>query len=139
MNLRNRSFLIIGIAAVILVGGAAAYQFMIKPGLNAPPSAAMLQSWQFQGDKLTTNLQGGNIIQIQFTFQAPNATVAAELTSRASQVDDAVMSVLHGLTASQIDQPGGYKELKSLVKNHVNSFLDTGKVSQVYIDNAIIQ
>ena len=139
MNVKKKSFLLIGIVAVVLVGGAAVYQFMIKPGLNAPPSAAELQSWQFQVDKLTTNLQGGNMIQIQFTLQAPNGTVAAELTSRASQVDDAIMSVLHNLSAGQISQPGGYTYLKSLVKKRINSFLTTGKITSVYIDNSIIQ
>nr|NNM91174.1 hypothetical protein [Bacilli bacterium] len=140
MNVKKMSMIIIGAVALILLGGAGTYEFLLKPPSKpVPPSAAQLQSWQYQVDKLTTNLQGGNMIQIQFTLQAPNSNVLAELTSRASQVDDGILSILNSLSASEILQPGGYTYLKDLIIKKINGFLTTGKIINVYVNNSIIQ
>ena len=131
--------MISAIIGVVLLGGAAIYEFVILPGANAPPTASMLQSWQFNVDKTTTNLQGGSMIQVQFTLQAPNAGVVAELTSRSAQVDDAVIGVLHRLSSNDIMQPGGRELLKKNVMDSINAFLTTGKVTAVYINSLIVQ
>lgn len=139
MNLKKRSFAIILIIGVILIGAAVFYEFIYLPGLKALPSPAMLQSWQFTVDKTTTNLQGGSMIQVQFTLQTPNASVTAELGNRASQVDDAVIGVVHSLSAADIMQAGGREALKSKVMASINRFLTSGKITGVYIDTLIVQ
>lgn len=139
MSPRTRSLAIIGILAVVLIGGGAVYKFVIVPGQNAPPSAAELQSWQYQVDKITTNLQGPNMIQAQFTLQAPNANVAAELSNRAAEVDDAIISVLHNVSADELSQAGGNTFLKGLIAKRINSFMTSGKIVDVYINSLIVQ
>jgi len=139
MNLKKRSFAIILTIGVILIAAAVFYEFIYLPGLKAPPSPAMLQSWQFTVDKTTTNLQGGSMIQVQFTLQTPNAGVTAELSNRASQVDDAVIGVVHSLSAADIMQAGGREALKSKVMASINRFLTSGKITGVYIDTLIVQ
>lgn len=139
MNRKRGSLIIIGVLAVVVIGGALAYQFVIKPQAHEPPSAAALQSWQYALNQITTNLQGSSVIQIQLTLQAPNGAVATELSERQAQVDDAVIGVLHDLSGPQIMAPGGRKLIKSLVMKRVNSFLVSGKIAAVYIDSMIVQ
>ncbi len=79
------------------------------------------------------------MIQVQFTLQAQSGAVTSELGSRSAQVDDAILSVLHALNASDIAQPGGERMLKDMVLSRINRILTTGKISAVYIDNIIVQ
>ncbi|PWI58194.1 flagellar basal body-associated FliL family protein [Sulfoacidibacillus thermotolerans] len=139
--MNRKRVVLIGILAigVIVVGGAAAYEFVIKPMDSGPPSAAQLAAWQYSVPKITTNLQDNGIIEMQVTLQAPSAAVAAELSDRAAQVEDAVIAVLHGLSGQQIMQPGGRHLVKLLVLKRINSFLTSGKVTEVYIDSLIVQ
>lgn len=139
MNLKTRSFVIILVLAVLLLAAASFYEFVYVPGLHAPPSAATLESWQFQVDKITTNLQQQGVIQVQFTLQAPNTSIVSELGARNAQVDDAVIGVLHGMSSADIMQHGGRELLKSAVMRAINAFLTGGKITAVYIDSMIVQ
>lgn len=139
MSLKKRSFIIILTIAILFVAAASFYEFVYRPGLHAPPTAAELESWQFQVDKITTNLQQQGVIQVQFTLQAPSSAVVNELGERDAQVDDAVIGVLHGLSPTDIMEHGGRELLKSAIKRAINAFLTTGKISAVYIDNMIVQ
>ncbi|MHB1682715.1 MAG: flagellar basal body-associated FliL family protein [Bacilli bacterium] len=139
MSRKRVSLIIIGVLAVVVIGGALVYQFVIKPQAHQPPSAAALQSWQYAMSQITTNLQGSSVIQIQLTLQAPNGAVAAELTERQAQVEDAVIGVLHNLSSTQIMMPGGRELIKQQVMKRINSFLVSGKITEVYIDSLIVQ
>lgn len=138
MKIKKPVWLLVAVGAVLL-GGGLVYRFAFASGPPAPPSAAQLQAWQYTVSKITTNLQGTNMIQVEFTLQAPNGQVLAELNDRAAQIDDAVIGVLHDLTASQVMQPGGRELLNALVKRKINAFLTTGKITTVYVDSLIVQ
>lgn len=139
----NKKLLIIIIAVVLIVIFAAVAVFIMlqKPSTSkpAPPTAAQLQSWQYAADKITTNLQGSSIIQLQVTLQANNSNVTQELTDRAVQVDDTIIGVLHNLSSNTILQPGGRTILKDQIMKDINSFLTSGKIISVYIQSLIIQ
>ncbi|OPG15670.1 hypothetical protein B2M26_11490 [Ferroacidibacillus organovorans] len=139
MNARKVSFILIPALAVVVLGGAAAYKFLFSSKVHAPPTAAQLQSWQYNVDKITTNLQGSSMIQIQLTLQALSTKVDTELTERNAQLDDVVIGVLHNLSASQIEAPGGRTYMKDLILKRVNAILTTGKITAVYIQNMIVQ
>lgn len=139
MNLKKRPFLIYIALTVVVLGGASWYKFIYLPGLNAPPSAAQLQSWQFATGSLTTNLQGSSMIQVQFTLQAPNINVVTQLGEMTAQVDDAIIGVLHNLSAGDINQSGGTSLLRGMVLNRINHLLKPQKITQVYINSIIVQ
>lgn len=138
MNLK-RSLMISGVIAVVLVAGAGYYEYVVVPGEKAPPTAAELQAWQYPVEQITTNLAGGSTIQVQFTVQAPNAAINAELQDMSSQVDDAVIGVLHNLSSYTIMQHGGYTILRADVAKKINALLPNGKIDTVYIDSLIVQ
>ena len=142
MNLKRRSFMIILVILLIAIAAVVVYETIGKAGAKGrppQPSAAQLQSWQDPVNQITTNLQGSSIIQVSFTLQAPNPRVDAELQARSAQVDDAIIGVLHNLSSSDIEQPGGRELLKKEIMDRINSFMTSGKIIAVYIDSLIVQ
>lgn len=140
VNLKKRSFLIIGIVFLVVVAFGAGYEVLVKkPSRPVPPTAAQLQAWQFPVSQITTNLNGSGVIQVTFTLQAPNAKVAAELQARTAQISNAIISVLHNMSSSEIMQPGGQNYLRGRVRDGINAFLTSGKLTTVYINSLIIQ
>lgn len=139
MSLKKRSFTISLSIAIVLVVAALYYQFIYVPGKNAPPTPAMLQSWQYPVEQITTNLQNGSVIQAQFTLQAPDAAVNTELQSMTSQVEDSIIGVLHNLSSNDIMQRGGQTTLKELIAHNVSRLLPSGKITTVYINSLIVQ
>ena len=140
MKLNKKSIIIIAtITFVIIIAVFVVFKFVMKPGKTPPPTAAQLQAWQFSVDSITTNLGGSSIIQLQLTLQAPSSAVVAELTARAAQVDDSVISVLHNFSSQILLEPSGRKLLKKQIMDRINSYLTTGKITMVYIQKLIIQ
>lgn len=140
MNLKKRSLLIIGVVFLAVAAVGAGYETLgKKPSKPAPPTAAELQAWQFPVSQITTNLAGSGVIQVTFTLQAPNSKVTAELQARTAQISNAIIGVLHNMSSADIMQPGGQNYLRERIRDSINSFLTSGKLTTVYIDSLIIQ
>ncbi len=137
----SRRLLIIVIIAVVIAALAvgAVLKLTMKPHKVPPPTAAQLQAWQYPVTAITTNLEGTSIIQIQLTLQTMNVKVVAELTARSAQVDDSVISVLHGMSSQELFALNGRMILKKKLIHLINSYLTSGKITAVYIQSLIVQ
>ena len=139
MKLNKKLLIIIGVVVIVVTAAIFLVLQFVQPHKASPPTPAQLQAWQFSVDKITTNLEGNSIIQIQVTLQAPNSKVLAELTARLAQLDDTVIGVLHNLSSQVLLAPNGRKLLKEQLMARINSYLTTGKISAVYIQSLIVQ
>jgi flagellar FliL protein len=139
-SFKKRSFIFIGIFAVVVIGGAIAYKMVdAKPGPPVAPSGATLESWQYPVSEITTNLDGSSVIEITLTLQGDSTAAVSELNVRSAQVDDAIIGVLHRMSGSQVMARGGYTRLKDMIMRKINAFLHHGKVIAVDIDSIIVQ
>ncbi len=140
MKLSKKLLIIVGVIVIVVVAAIfVVIQLTSKPHKAPPPTPAQLQAWQFSVDKITTNLQGSSIIQIQVTLQAPNSKVLAELTARLAQLDDSVIGVLHNISSQVLLAPNGRQLLKEQIMSRINSYLTSGKITAVYIQQLIVQ
>ncbi|UOF89365.1 flagellar basal body-associated FliL family protein [Fodinisporobacter ferrooxydans] len=134
--------LILLIITVLAVGIVFGYVYFFKsPGVNKPhvPTAAEMSAAQYALPQITTNLQGGSIIQVTITLQADSSKAKDELDKRKAQVMDTINGLLHDMTKVDLEKPDGLNLLKKKIIQSINSYMSDGKVTDVYYANPIIQ
>lgn len=141
-KLFRTSILIMAMISLLGVVAIFAYTYLKKPANSTEASAISpqdLAATQFVLDKMTTNLQGANFVQISLVLQADSKKAKDELDLRKAQVQDVVNSILHNTTKVDLDQPDGQEKLKQAIMKQVNGLLTEGKVTNIYITEIIVQ
>ncbi|BCJ85269.1 flagellar basal body-associated FliL family protein [Effusibacillus dendaii] len=110
-----------------------------QPKAPKPVAADKLAATQFQVEKITTNLAGSSLIQIQVYLQVDGSKAMDELNLRKVQVKDTITQILHTTTHVDLQKTEGVQLLKQHIKDAVNQYLQNGKVIDVYIPDIVIQ
>lgn len=142
-KLFNFALIIIISIAMLGIVAIVGFQYVGKASdaAKAPKalSADKLAESQFVVDKITTNLSGSSLIQLGITLQLDSKKAVDEITLRKVQVKDTINGILHSTTQIDIQKDGGYQQLEQRIIDGVNSYLQDGKVTQVYITDIVIQ
>jgi flagellar FliL protein len=133
--------IILLILTALAVGVVLAYMFVFKSasGPPQPPTAAELASRQYALQQITTNLQGGSVIQVTITLQADSGKAKDELDKRKAQVMDTIDGILHNTSRVDLEKPDGLIQLKKKIMQSINAYMQDGHVVDVYYANPIVQ
>ena len=152
---KNTLFIVIGLVVVLLlVGGGGAVYFLV---LQKPEPAAEHAGGDAKHEgaaKSPTSLgetvelppfivnlagEGGRFIKIVVVLQVSSAAAKEELTNRAPQIKDSVISVLSSKTPDEVLTPEGKLELKLEIVKRINQSLTSGVVTEMFFTEFVVQ
>lgn len=136
--------LIIVVLAAVAVGAvlylkkhkAAAGHQKASVQVLSPKQAAALQ---FTLPQMTTNLNTSGIIQFTLTLQADSKSTKDELTLMQNQVSDMVNEIMRQYSTTQLSTDAGLNQLKKTIVKDVNHMLTSGKVTNAYLSQILVQ
>lgn len=91
--------------------------------------------------EFTVNLSGSGgyqFIKSSIVVGVSKKDVISELEKRSPQLRDAIISIMREASINQIEEPGA-KDIKKEVKSGLNSILQTGKISDVWFTQLVVQ
>lgn len=90
-------------------------------------------------EEMTTNLNDGHYLVIQFKIQANNKKTKEELEKRNFQIKNILIQELASMKGEQFTTKEGLLEVEDTLKMRINEIVQTGTVEKVYITNRLIQ
>jgi flagellar protein FliL len=131
--------ILILISAISLFG----YNLYIKPKLagNNPPAQKAVSEKFIAVDEITTNLadEGANkYIRIRITLGYTEKKLDKEIPSKMTVIKNDILLTL--MNKDSEDFKGqGYNKVANELKEKINSVLDAGEITNLYLNNFIIQ
>jgi flagellar FliL protein len=151
----NMLLIVIGLVVVLLLagGGVAAYFLVLKQpaqtaageGAGAKEGASPKSSTSLgetvELPPFIVNLagEGGRYIKTVLVMQVSSKSVKDELTNRAPQIKDAIISVLSSKTPEEVLTPEGKLELKLELVKRMNQSLSSGVVTELFFTEFVVQ
>ncbi|MGE8204074.1 flagellar basal body-associated protein FliL [Heyndrickxia sp. NPDC080065] len=132
----------VSLLLVILLAGAIAIIIIIYNGdhkAGSAPSIDEVLKNSVDVPEITTNLKSNNYIKISLKIETDNKKAKSELEKRDFQVKDSVIKELSETSASEMDGIKGKEKLTNILKNKINSYMQNGKVIEIYITSYVIQ
>lgn len=137
--------MIITVAIILVVagGGVGAYLYLKhRSKTGSTPhrlSASQAAALQTTLPQMTTNLKSSGLIQFTLTLQSNNKGTKAEVEKMRSQIEDKVNETMRHFTPSDLKSAQGLSKLKNTVLASVNSMLQTGKITNVYFAQVLVE
>ncbi|MFS0561201.1 flagellar basal body-associated FliL family protein [Terribacillus sp. 179-K 1B1 HS] len=136
----NAKVIIIILSVVIILGagGYAAWNFFTSPTSEAKePSAAELAENSVTTDEITTDLEDGSIVRIQFQLITDGEKAKEELTARQFQLKNLVIKEM--TTMNKEDFQAGLTDLEANLKKKLNEEMQEGSIKDVYTISKVLQ
>jgi flagellar protein FliL len=146
------NIIIIGILALCLAGGGL---YVWKGGLLSKISGKKEASAQSQAgsekseigsiyelEAFIVNLTGGagnNYLKVKINLELNNAELKSEMDKRLPQFRDAILSLLSSKTYSEVKTLEGKSQMRAEIITMLNQYLKTGKITNVYFSDFIVQ
>lgn len=152
---KKKLIIIIAAALVVLLGGGAAAYFlflkkdpppeedtneqveMIQPEIDDAEIGPMVNIEQFIVNIISEDT--AHYVKASLTLELTNEQVLEEATKRMPQIRDAVLLLIGNKTFEELQDLQGKKQVKSELKNRINTFLKTGKVKSIYMTDFVVQ
>ena len=83
--------------------------------------------------------QGKKYLKIKVEFELDNPVVPGEIDQRLPQFRDTILTVLSSKTFEDIRQLEGKYQLRAEIMTMLNQFLKSGKITNVYFTEFIVQ
>ncbi len=145
--------IILAIVLVLLIGGGAAVYFVVLPKIQqtegktietaekekAAPAVSLGSTIELQPFIVNLSGGGGRYLKTTMVLQLSTPDVAKEITNRAPQIKDAVITILSSKTADEIMSVQGKYDLKTEIMRRVNTFLSTGVVRELFFVEFVVQ
>jgi flagellar protein FliL len=146
------NIIIIGILAVCLIGGGL---YVWKGGLLAkftgkkeasaekqkePEKSEMGEIYEL--DTFIVNLSGGagnNYLKVKISLELNNTELKTEFEKRLPQFRDAILTLLSSKTIIEVKTLEGKSQIRAEILTTLNQYLKTGKISNVYFSDFIVQ
>lgn len=136
----NAKVIIIILSVVIILGagGYAAWSFFVSPTSEAKEaSAAELAENSVTTDEITTDLEDGSIVRIQFQLITDGEKAKEELTARQFQLKNLVIKEM--TTMNKEDFQAGLTDLEANLKKKLNEEMQEGSIKDVYTISKVLQ
>lgn len=147
----NKNILLIVIAIVLIIGvvggGAfAGYYFATKNAPVAqqqPSSHSSVEETTIELEEMIVNLADDSAkrflkIKLVIAYDSKNKKFAKELESKKVVVKDSIISVIRAKKATDLT-PKGSEDLKTEILTRVNAIFSTGKLTNVYYSDFLVQ
>jgi flagellar protein FliL len=154
--------LIILIAAAlitVLAGGGGAYYFLvlkphkaemqrkqeeeskaaalIKPAPEEAKIGPMVEIKEFVVNIIGTD--AAHYVKASLSLELDKDTTVDEVNKRMPQIRDAILLLIGNKTFEELQDIQGKNQVKAELKSKINSFLKTGKVSNIYLTDFVVQ
>ncbi|MCM3224918.1 flagellar basal body-associated FliL family protein [Terribacillus saccharophilus] len=136
----NAKVIIIILSVVIIVGGGGyvAWSFFLSPTTEAKePTATELSENSVATDEITTDLEDGSIVRIQFQLITDGEKAKEEVTARQFQLKNIVIKEM--TTMNKEDFQAGLTDLEENLKKELNEEMQEGKIEDVYTISKVLQ
>jgi flagellar protein FliL len=146
------NIVIIAILAVCLTGGGL---YVWKSGLLSKASGkkeAVAEKQKesekneigeiYELETFIVNLSGGsgnNYLKVKINLELNNVELKTELEKRLPQFRDAVLSLLSSKTIAEVKTIEGKSQIRAEILTTLNQYLKTGKITNVYFSDFIVQ
>lgn len=151
----SKKILIIAVVAVLLLaGGVGGFFYMRhkKPGveesrhhLTPKEMEKMIKDHPIINLKpFVVNLNGPSgtapqYLKIRIALKVDRAVTSKEIDYRLPEIQSAILILLGAQTVADIQTTGGKLALKDEIRHRINARLDSGKVTDVYFTEFVIQ
>ncbi|MFP5518555.1 MAG: flagellar basal body-associated FliL family protein [Bdellovibrionia bacterium] len=81
--------------------------------------------------------KGRKVAKVEMALEINGESVAAEIDKRKAQVRDIIIIILSSKTYEEVSTQEGKDNLRSEIKETINSFLTSGKISNVFFTEFI--
>ena len=86
------------------------------------------------------NLSGGkNFLKVDIALELSEKTVEKEIDEKMPKIKDTILLVLAEQTAEGISDNKGKARLKDEILKRLNSYLNTGKIENIYFTGFVVQ
>jgi flagellar FliL protein len=146
-----RLIIIIVVALMVLGGGGfTAYYFLVAP---PPPSPEEPAGPEDEANKLEilpvftlkpfvvnlADVKSRRYLKASLKLELSSPDLQEELEKRRPQIRDAILTLLSSKTAAEVNSMEGKFLLREEIVKRVNTFLVTGKVTKVFLEEFVVQ
>jgi len=142
--------IIIGVLAICLIGGGF---FAWKSGLfsrlsgkkevKTEAKAGVIEIGPiYEMEDFIVNLSGGtgnNYLKVKVSLELDSEIVNAEVVKRLAQLRDSILTLLSSKTYDEVKTPEGKYQIRAEIIANLNQYLKTGKITNVYFSDFIVQ
>ncbi|MBU5267791.1 flagellar basal body-associated protein FliL [Virgibacillus proomii] len=123
---------VIGIAAFVVV-------WYINGDNNNGEAMSIkkIKKYSYETPEITTDLEDGSFVRVQFQIVTNGKDAKEEISQRDFQLKNILIKEL--ATMKEEDFKSGLTDLEEKIKNKLNELMTTGKVTDVYTTNKILQ
>ncbi len=151
---KSKKLLIIIVVFVLLLlggGGFGVYYFFLAP---KPPSAEELAKIEAEKNKkleflpvfalkpFVVNLadgKGRRYLKVSMKLELSSDELSEEVEKRQPQIRDVILTLLSSKTSGEVNSMEGKFLLREEIIKRVNTFLTTGKITKIYLEEFVVQ
>ena len=151
---KSKKLLIIILVFVLLLlggGGVGVYYYFWAP---KPPSAEELAKVEAEKNKkpeilpvfslkpFVVNLadgKGRRYLKVSMKLELSNDELLDEVEKRQPQIRDVILTLLSSKTSDEVNSMEGKFLLREEIIKRVNTFLITGKITKIYLEEFVVQ
>jgi len=143
----NYKMLALIVILVIIITGVASFTFFTYFSVSGDEeNTEEVQSIEdirptYQVGDFTVNISNNSqisFVRASLVFELENAELAEELDKRSSQIRDRIISTLRAQNEEILEEPGA-DTIKEIVKEQINQLLISGKVTNVWFTDLVVQ
>lgn len=149
--------IIVAVLAVVLIAGGVGGYFLLSKGKHSGGSEAKKGEAKTERSEKGELKAGGPIqaldpfvvnlsdtdstryLKVVMQLELPNEELKPELEQRMPQIRDEIIMILSSKSYDDLSTAPGKRSLKRTILETVNRFLTTGKVSNVFFSDFVIQ
>ena len=102
---------------------------------SSSEGSKMVDLSQFTVNLSTSGSGNPKFVRVSISLEVPNEDVESELKNKLPQVQNTIIDLFNSKKINELSHVEGREYLKDEIKNGINRFLMTGKVSGVYFTN----
>lgn len=117
-----------------MLGGIITY--VVITNMEADPVEDLVK-YSYETSEITTDLQDGGFVRIQFQIVTDGKKARNEISNRDFQLKNILIKELTNLTEEEFTT--GLDEIEEIVENKLNELMIEGKIVDVYTISKILQ
>lgn len=130
----------ISLTVIIFIGMGAALLYFILPLDKKDADGQTIEEmneYSYVTPEVTTDLQDNSLVRIEFRVITDGKDALKEIEQREFQVQNVLIKELSLM--SEDDFSTGLEELELTIMNRLNEVMESGKITDVYTTNKILQ
>lgn len=132
--------LIISVIILLVLGAAAfvaIFYFMSDTKDKDGLSIEDMNKYSYETPEMTTDLENGTFVRIQFRFVTDGKKAVKEISQREFQIQNTLIKAL--ALMSEDDFREGLSDLEDTLRDDLNEVMTDGKITDVYTVDKILQ